>query len=483
MTANKKFTMSRGVKFNITNVKDKEVQDFFKFHHSCVKKINQWFWSHVKSGAIDIKKSSSRKLFINSLNESLTNCQAIKDNVLGLKDLFSNIGLDDCQKKYSRGILEYVWGRYQSFQKRNKSALKKQLCRINYINIKGKEVSLTNQIVRLDKENCILFLDIYLRKKTKKEEIKLRYDPNNSFLNHIEGLGSSKVKRFGGNICIKQGVFVACNKIKNTFSYSPVGYIGMDINLNNDNWISLSRKIKGKNILKKPDNIIKLESEINAINKSLRSRFRKGKKIVPVAQRPFKSSCARKLRLRVKKLHKSHKKEVIKFCKQNKILEFVVKNKLLIGIDLVRTGQRNGTFGQDKIFYFLIRECENRRIPFECPPTYNSSKTCSRCNHISKERHSVCSNCGCDTHADVNAAINTGKWAFKIFQELGHGASKYEKYAIIKKHFPVDNSFSDFKSKRNYPPEIGIEALKKKTKVNVSKVKTEKQNQLLLEFN
>ena len=459
MTQLKKYNVRRAVKFNITNLEEKIVEDFVDFHFKCVIAINTWLWSNHLSKNIDIKKSSSLKIFVNDLDKQITNCKMISENIFGLKDLFIKLGLDSYQISYSRGIVQYILSRYKGFLSRNKNQIKSGTLRLNKTHIKRKEVALLNQIIKLDKNKCELTLNTQL-KNNQGSLIVLKYDDKNSYLRYIENLGSSTCQRFGGNICIKQHVLVAACSLERTFSYSPKGHLGLDVNQNEDNWIATSQPINGCSLFKKPNDIAKVEDKIGSINKELNERFRKGKKIIKPADRPFKSAHARKLRKKVKNLHKKHRNLVAIFFSSIGLVDYAINNKLLIGIDEVKTGQTNGTFGQEKVREYLIKQCEDRCVPFVTPPTPYSSRTCSRCNFVSKERHSKCSNCGCDTHADINAAINTGKWALAIFKVLGHCSPRHEQQSLIKKTFTVNEGLPSLPNKKNTPPEIGRSHLK-----------------------
>lgn len=459
MTQLKKYNVRRAVKFNITNLDEKIVQDFVDFHFKCTIAINTWLWSNHSSKKIDIKKSIATKIFVNDLDKQITNCKMISENILGLKDLFIKLGLDSYQISYSRGIVQYLLSRYRGFLSRNKNQIKSGTLRLNKSHIKRKEVAFLNQIIKLDAHKCELTLITQLKNDSRPLTV-LKYEDKNSYLRYIENLGSSTCERFAGNICIKQHVFVAGCSVERTFSYHPKGHLGLDVNQNEDNWIATSQPINGCSLFKKPNDIAEIEDKIGSINKELNERFRKGKKIIKPADRPFKSAHARKLRKKVKNLHKKHRNLVAIFFSSIGLVDYAINNKLLIGIDEVKTGQTNGTFGQEKVRQYLITECENRCVPFATPPTPYSSRTCSRCNYVSKKRHSKCSNCGCDTHADINAAINTGKWALAIFKGLDHNSSRYDQRLEIKKIFPVNNKLSSLPNKKNTPPEIGRSHLK-----------------------
>ena len=225
----------------------------------------------------------------------------------------------------------------------------------------------------------------------------------------MHGLGSSKNDSFGGNLVIDQHVFVACNSFDKVFDYDPKDYLGMDINVNKESWLCLSSAINGEQVFEKPEDIAIIEEEIKLINEKLNSRFRKGSKVIPPHERPFKSEKARKLRLRVKKLHRKHGELIEKFLDKIDIFDYVISNKLLLCIDIVTCGQTHGTFGQDKVKKYLIKYCENNNIPFWEPPTNNSSRTCSKCGYCDKANRKnqsefKCLKCGHEENADIQAA-------------------------------------------------------------------------------
>lgn len=455
----KKFNIKRATKFNIITSGNETFTDFLKQHADWVNSLNAFFWDLISSDKIDIKKSNLQYIFVNHLNDKLTHCEIKNQNLFGLKDLLKEVGLDKCQIKYIRGIIQYIIDRYKSFYKRNRREITSGSRKLNYISIKGKEVQLKNQMIILDREKNALYLDIFL--KNHSDNICINYDPQKSFLNHIDGLGSSKVNKFGGNYIVKQGILVACNDIDKTFSYDPKHYLGIDINKNSESWICLSSSILGVQKFKKPDIISSLEKQIESINKKLHSRFRgANNKILKTGERPFNSKVARKLRLKIQKLHKKQKKEIERFLSEIGIIDHVVSNKLLLCMDMVACGQTQGTFGQDKITKYLIKECENRSIPFCKPPTNNTSRTCTKCNHCdpkNRTQQSIfkCRHCGHTENADIQAAKNTGRFGWAIFHKFDSSASENDQISYITKNF--------IKSKKVLTkPVIGKRALAKK---------------------
>lgn len=457
----KTFKIQRAAKFNITNLSDPDLIDFQKSHSSWVNKVNRFIWDLISSKKIDIYKTNSQYIHINELNDRLSFCDVKNKNLFDLKNFISEIGMDDCQVKYIRGVFQYVTDRYKSYIKRNRELIAKGVKKLNYINIRGKEIQLKNQIVSLDEDKNILELDVYL--KDKRSKLKLTYDPRNSFLNHAHGLGSSKCDNFGGNLVIDQRVFVACNSFDKVFDYDPKDYLGIDINVNKESWLCLSSAIKGKQVFEKPEDIAILEEEIKLINEKLNSRFRKGSKVIPTHERSFKSKEARKLRIRVKKLHRQQKKLIEKFLEEIQIVDYVRSNKLLLCMDMVACGQTHGTFGQDKITKYLIKQCENNNIPFWKPPTDNSSRACSECGYCDKANRKKqsefkCLKCGHEENADIQAAKNTGNFGWVLFHEFDWGAPKYEQVSYIK-----NNIINSNQSKTQ--PTIGKSALQSSGKI------------------
>ena len=56
-----------------------------------------------------------------------------------------------------------------------------------------------------------------------------------------------------------------------------------------------------------------------------------------------------------------------------------------LGLDTVTTGDKNGTFGQDKVIKLASRFMIKNRLPFYPVPTPFTSKRCSSCGNVCRE--------------------------------------------------------------------------------------------------
>lgn len=482
----KTYISNRAVKFNITNQEDQDVQDFLEFHFHCSKGIRAHMVDLINSESIDIFRSSSQYLHVNDLDDKKSHCEMIKDNILGFGELVKNLDMEHCQIKYTRGLIQYITDRILSYIKRNKREIRTGSKKISFPVVKKKEVQLKNQMVDLDFKNNTLNLIIFKKTDPQGRSPKLIFDPDKSFLAHKNGLGSSKCKLFGGNLILSQHVFVACTSEIKTFSYEPIGSVGMDINKTAESFITFSEPINGKSIFAKPQEIIKIEGEIKNLNKKLESRFRgKGQKILKTGERPFNHKVARPLRNKVKKLHSIHTNLINSFLREVGIIDFIKDNKLLLCLDDVKCGQSHGTFGQDKINPFLIRECENKSIPFITPPTKDTSRRCGECNHINKKNRATQSNfqcvqCGHKDHADKNAAKNTARTGLFLYNELENNDTKSAvMIKMIEGHFKELNPPPKNTNTTAKVPKLGKKYLKVSTK---AKVKKTSQPQMTLDF-
>lgn len=481
----KTYIVNRAVKFNIQNLEDQGVQDFLEFHFNCLKGIRLHMTNLINSGSIDITKSSKKYIYVNDSEGQKTHCSMIKDNILGFGELVKNLDMEHCQVKYTRGLIQYVSDRIISFTNRNRRDIQKGTKKISFPAIKRKDIQLKNQIVDLDFKNNTLNLIVFKNTDPQGRFPKLIFDPDNSFLSHKNGLGSSKCKLFGGNLILKRHVFVACTSEEKSFSYKPVGSIGMDINKTSESFITFSQPINGKSIFTKPEEIINIEEELKKLNNKLSSRFKKGRKVLKTGERPFNSKVARPLRKKVEKLHTTHTNLINSFLREVGIIDFVKDNNLLLCLDGVKCGQNLGTFGQDKINPFLIKECENKSIPFILPPTKNTSRRCAVCNHINKKNRATQSNfqcvqCGHKDHADKNAAKNTARTGLFLYNELENNDTKSAvMIKMIEGHFKELNPPPENTNTTTKVPKLGKKYLKVSTK---AKVKKTSQPQMTLDF-
>jgi len=297
------------------------------------------------------------------------------------------VGIDIKGKSNAaRSLVQYVCNRYAGYKRRNGE-------KIPTIHFKGKDYHLKDNQIRLDIENKILIAttmhgkyELEYRGSIKEQELK----------DYLDEVGKSD---FGGNYIVKQNCIIAAIKAKFESSYEPTGATGTDFNKSNKDKIVLSNGVKYPGTQEQ----VEIEKEIKSLKALL------GEKDKPVSERKIRSKQRRSLRKKDKKLHK---KQMVAYAKTvNEIIEYVKENKLLLCIDSVGTGQKNGTFGQDKIKAGLLTECQNQGIPYYVVPCKNTSRRCPECGYIHKDNrvdtdNFLCHECGHSEDAQLVGALN-----------------------------------------------------------------------------
>ena len=487
----KKYIKRRAVKFNLERGQPK-LDKFMKLNKEKVTATNNFVYDLIRKGVLDIAKSRGGYWKIVGEEETKSHAQMKKSNFKGFGDFIENT-FKDYQAKYWRGVVEYVFDRYNSFEGRNRRDIKNSRKYINKITIKGKEVQLKNQLVSLDESKCELNIISHLRRServpTGQPPLTVKYRKDDSYLRYIDGLGSSKCDLFGGNIIVAQRVLVACCNVEETFAYDPVGAFGFDLNKTPADFIHVSDPIDGKLIFPKPDtgeknlsNLTHVEKVMKYNNDLLHSRFRGVKgKVLKTGARPFNHKKANSLRKKNKTLHRHQTRLCHNFIDVIGILDHVEKNKLLLCIDSVGSGQQNGSFAQDKIIPYLVKMCENRGIPFIIPPVRYTSQRCPSCNHVSKSNRKntaefECTSCGHKENSHAVGAKNvkrTGWWLWENHFEENRGSCDFtgnKWLGLITKHFlpPIPCPA---------PPPIGKSALKQRKTLSIANKRRVRRSQ------
>lgn len=203
-------------------------------------------------------------------------------------------------------------------------------------------------------------------------------------------------KSQGGNLKFneKQNAFILTQRLtfKSNWKYKPKGFLGFDINKSPESFIFFSKtiefngektKVIKKNKLNKK--IQFLENQLKDVNseKGLRSK-------------------AKRIHKKLKQLYRCVILEILNYCK---------KNQLAICIDDLTTGERNGSFGQDKIRSLMVEICEQENIPFVLVPTPYTTRICNSCGHVHPKidldtRKFNCQKCNKFLIRDENSAKN-----------------------------------------------------------------------------
>lgn len=292
-----------------------------------------------------------------------------------------------------RAVVQYVCNRYAGYKRRNGE-------KIPTIHFKGKDYHFKDNQIRLDIENKTLAVktmygkfDLEYKGSIKEQELK----------DYLDEAGKSD---FGGNYIVKQNCIVAGIKVPFKPSYEPVGALGTDFNKSEKDRIVLSNGVKYPATKKQID----LEKEIKRLKAVL------GEKDKPVSERTIRSKQRRTIRKKDKKLHS--KQRVAYRETVLEIIEYVKEHRLLMCIDSVVTGQRNGTFGHDKIKEILLTECQNQGVPYYMVPCKNTSRRCPECGHIHSDNRLSTDNFSCKKCGHVADAQLVGALNVKHYGEL-----------------------------------------------------------------
>ena len=314
----------------------------------------------------------------------------------GYKNYLNSLGIFDTDpdiknESLKRELVIYMLERYAGYFGRNGNE------KVPTISIKGKSLYYRDTFVSIDKKKKTITLPTIYGKF----ELKFSGSINLSRLDK---------EKFGGNYIVKQHAFVVAVDVPFKSQYDRASSIlSFDLNKTAKHWIVLN----DGTIIARPPVVDQLCDEIREINKLLDADKKK-----PVAERQLNSKQRRPYRLKWKRLHKTLKNEIRKVCES--IVQKVEDSKSLLSIDSVKTGQTNGTFGQDHLIPLLQTMCENKGIPFYVIPCKNTSRRCNSCGHIDKDNRKdtdtfKCVSCGYTVSAHSNAADNIAHQAQRLF--------------------------------------------------------------------
>lgn len=229
-------------------------------------------------------------------------------------------------------------------------------------------------------------------------------------------------KEFSGNLLqTTQGyTFVARTKLPIVWQYVPVSPLAIDINKERANFLTLS---DGTKTPRNPE-LQRLCELLTTLNGRLRKSNKQGNKI----NLDIRSKQRRKIRRAWFNTHRHIKRQICKIIKP--ILDNAIANKLLLCIDPSNTGGKNGNYGQMQFISMLIKECEDKGIPFVIVPTPFTTQRCCECGiqnmDIQKTRrkvpHMQCI-CGNDIDVDINSAKNIAYFGQMIWN---HGFKYFE---------------------------------------------------------
>jgi transposase len=298
-----------------------------------------------------------------------------------------------------RQLIRPVLRSYKSYIIRNKTFPKKP------IQIKYKSLAAYDGCVRIDKKNNKVNFQWYTRKI--KDPVVSTY----VFPGTTENYKKYIKEKSGGNLKFIEDktYYMIKVDIPVTWKYKPIDWLSYDCNKTKEVFLQFSKPItlfgetsdvfkKNHPELKRALSLEKQLLELNSIEK--------------------KKS---KIRNKIKLKHKYHERAYRKFVKE--LVDYVESNKMCLLMDLLGTGQKNGTFGQDKIKELILKECENRGVPHVLVPTPYTTKLCSKCDHMHdkillSQREFICEGCGEELIRDKNSADNIEKRG-KLMWEIG----------------------------------------------------------------
>ena len=314
----------------------------------------------------------------------------------GYKNYLNSLGIFDTNpdiknESLKRELVIYMLERYAGYFGRNGNE------KVPTITIKGKSLYYRDAFVSIDKKKKTITLPTIYGKF----ELKFSGSINLSRL-HKE--------KFGGNYIVKQRAFVVAVDVPFKPKYERASSIlSFDLNKTAKDWIVFNDGM----VIARPQVIDQLCDDIRESNKLLDADKKK-----PLAQRQLRSKQRRPIRLKWKRLHKKLKNEIRKVCES--IVQKAEDSKSLLSIDSVKTGQTNGTFGQDHLIPLLQTMCENKGIPFYVIPCKNTSRRCNSCGYIDKNNRKdtdtfKCISCGYTVSAHSNAADNIAHQAQRLY--------------------------------------------------------------------
>ena len=388
---------------------DSEFKEMLSITNSLLNEVSRHVRSEIVAGKIVDIFAQGQEQYVTmdySTEESggLTRAR-YRDTVQFILDKYP---IKEKKKSLERNLVGYVLERFAGYFKRNSKG------KVPNITFKNKSLYNKDRNVEIDKENKELIFHTAFGDYKVPYKLSIKSD-------YLES------GKFGGNLIVKQKCFVVAVDVPFVQQYTPEKVLGFDINKSLHNWIVFNTG----DVIAAPKAVSELIDKIRKLNKAIDNGKKEG----------LKSSQRRSLRKQIINKHSQLHAEIKKVCE--KIVEVAKKQKSLLCIDMVKTGQNMGTFGQDKIIPELQTLCENQGVPFIAVPCRNTSRRCSSCGYVHKDNRKTtdefeCLKCGHDELSHLNAAKNISFLGNKMF-EAGvpcgnHGRISVEK--LIEKHGP-----------------------------------------------
>jgi len=378
---------NRAVKFRVNDAFTKEIIPFYKQQCNIISRL---LYPRIINGEIDFTKQVKfvEGPIIKELKEALP---------------FGS----SWQRTLVRSVLE----RYRSFYKRNR--IIKRYYPSSVILFKDdRAISLRSGVIKTNKNRTEFRIKNPFTKKLQPFNMKVL----GTMGNYVPYVSTE----FGGNLKIKDSIFIARASIPYEWTYIPEedSFIGTDVNKRHHVFlVAVATKDGEKIVLPHNTQLVDIIEDIANINHEIGNRKRNNK---------IKSKKRIRRLVQREKLRSKMKYEIKEYI--SKVIEFTKEKKAILCIDKAHTGTTNGTYGQDEIINGLERECENQRIPFVVVPPSYSSELCNICSAITDrpvDELIICPNCG-SIDADENGARNIANFG-KLLLELDNNKYEFKK--------------------------------------------------------
>lgn len=353
---------------------------------------------------------------------------------------FGEIFKDVKNKSLGLSITEGVINRYASYQKRNKKLPPYVEFKKEAFNIRKNTFSFDpdkmqvifngldgNKIyLDIDVEKSVLFKQPDFEKKLESKNGQSKKDKSREEI--IKGA------KFGANIIFEQNLIVATTECEKELPYEPEEFFGPDINKDSKYWLTYPISMPsadnpdGSFYFSKPEEIQKIEEELVKVNDLINETFKtkgeersteviefKGKK------RKRNSQTRRVLRRYWQELHKKQMKLIRNIPQLEKVFKFCETNQLGYAHDDITTGQKNGSFAQDKIRKIVQERQRKTGLPVSYTKPAYTSQTCPECGKRDNKNRDgdkfKCVECGYENVSHVVGAINICRFAQEQFTE------------------------------------------------------------------
>ena len=365
-------------------------ENIAKLHKHCAalfSSMNKKFSSMLRDGKI-LKIGGNKKVLVerdNGDSDWLTEANFIKEYLSKEVSLYEGLKV----AKHTRTVYQGVLRKYYGKQQRDKPKMP------TFCAFRTKNLVFSDAFLNFSKDGK----DVLEYKNITGEKVRLTYKKTSkdgriekNALKYLDFMDAKK--KFGATFIVdndfKKCTIVASATVPVTFKYEPVDFIGIDMNVSPkfDNWLYFSEPIFG---LKKTckayykDTIAQTEKRIAELNDLIRIPKK-------VQDRKINSKKRGILRKKLIKQHALHNEQIQNapfpfqdFSLIKGICDHAEKEKKGLAIDSVKCGKTTGTFGQDKFPELLMKECQERGIPYVYTPTPFTSRRCPDCGFVEGE--------------------------------------------------------------------------------------------------